>query len=199
MSIRRAAPADIPRLLEIKMALAYSSARTGGFLLGCDEAGYRQRLNHGRVWVHEAAGHILGFAITLGPHALRASPWWALRERVQWTAAAAVPETAVGYFDQLAALPGAGPRAAVALAFHAFADLCKDSDHVVTTTVTSPLVNLAAVPLIERVGGERVGRLSETYPDFGSLTSDVWLVSAETARTRLRAAGFLERWLRVAG
>jgi hypothetical protein len=187
MNLRRAVAGDIPELVNIKQSLAYSGPSAGGFLLGCDEAGYRARLHAGRIWVLDGTERIEGFAITLAPDALRASPLWRLREQLRWTSEQRPPlQDEVGYFDQLAVRRGLGPRAAVSLAFTALADLFEHSEHVVTTTVSAPVRNLAAVGLIERAGGQPVAELAETYPELGPLTSTLWWLSKTQAWKALR-------------
>jgi hypothetical protein len=192
--LRLATAADIPELLSIKRKLAFGGPGRGGFLLGCDVEGYRQRLASGRIWLLEAQ-ELLGFAVTLPPDALRASPLWGLRDNIEWTQDAPTKLDAVGYYDQLAVLPPARQRAGLWLALVALRDLLAQCSYVVTTTVSEPVQNLAAVPLIRRVGGVRVGRLEESYPELGALTSEIWLLDAEQVRTRLKADRPLERWL----
>jgi hypothetical protein len=197
MNVRAATREDVPALLQIKRRLAFTDSSRGGFLLGCDEAGYEQRLRDGRVWVLAGAA-VRGFAITLPAEALRSSALWALKDRVAWTAGVPNELDFVGYFDQLAVLPEVGRRLALELAFTALWELMKECRHVVTTTVSAPVRNLAAVPLIERLGGVRVGQLEEEYPGFGALTSDVWLLSTESVQRRMfDARAPVERWVRA--
>lgn len=200
MNVRAATREDVPALLEIKRRLAFTESSRGGFLLGCDEAGYLQRLQSGRIWVLSAPSNlptVTGFAITLPSEALRSSELWTLKDRVTWTGGVPSELDDVGYFDQLAVLPEVGRRLALELAFTALWELMKECRYVVTTTVAAPIQNLAAVPLIERLGGERIGQLEEEYPDFGALTSDLWLLSTEGVRRRMRdGRAPAERWVR---
>lgn len=196
MTIRLATAADLDAIVAIKQRLSFvgrapnGCSIRGGFLLGCDREGYLQRLQAGRVWVLTDASdrELSGFAISLYPSALQASPLWSLGQQVQWADAEPFDVHAVSYFDQLAVLPEAGHRAAVRLAHRAFVDLLPHSEHVLATTVSAPVKNLAAVPLIERVGGVRVGQLAETYPEVGALTSDLWLIDAARARLQLSSS-----------
>lgn len=198
MSVRAATENDLPAIVAIKQRLAFQGVNRGGFLLGSSEAGYRERLSAGRIWLLERA-RVLGFAVTLYPAELKASPLWELAKHIQWQRQLDAPTLEeVGYFDQLAMLPGCGSRAGLELAAFAFWDLATHSRYVVTTTVRSPVTNLAAVPLIERVGGERVGQLAESYPEIGALVSDIWLIpSARACATLSHGTRAAERWFRT--
>lgn len=211
--VRLATDHDVAALFAIKRRLAYSDSNRGGFLLGCDEAGYRHRVSAGGVWVLEQQS-VVGFAVTLSPEVFRASEHWAAKDRVKWNLGsdvgnamanattgdptASIDLALLGYFDQLAVLPEARRRPALELALTALSDLFSRCTHVVTTTVAAPVTNLAAVPLIERLGGERVGRLDEEYPELGALTSHVWLMSRKLVYERVQGGSArVERWARA--
>jgi hypothetical protein len=195
MKVRPATSADVPALLRIKQRLTFADPVRGGFLLGCDERGYRARLETGRVFVLEGT-EVVGFAITLTPRALMASELWAAKERLRWTSGEPRGLTEVGFFDQLAVLPEARRRPALGLAFTALWDLLPECRHVMTSTVAAPVHNAAAVSFIRGIGGERVAQLEEDYPRLGRLTSDLWLVSSARARETVGAAASrAARWV----
>ncbi|MFV8754480.1 hypothetical protein ACNOYE_28360 [Nannocystaceae bacterium ST9] len=187
--LRRAGPSDLDALLAIKRALPMPSGvdrtRAGGFLIGADERGYALLLAVGQAWLLEVEGEPIGFALTLADPVLRASPIWARRSAIEWFADFD-PEPwlnqRIGYFDQLALLPGYRERYwGSALALRALAELVVEQDHalVLTTTVVEPIVNAAALPLLARVGAREVGRLAEHYPDIGSIVSALHAIEAD--------------------
>lgn len=190
MRIRRGEQADIPAMLALKARLRFQegAARStrGGFLLGSSEAGYQQRLRDGLLWVLEDSG-LHGFAIVLPDAAFKTSELWQRRQEVQGAIdVGAFEAMSLGYFDQLAVRPGAPRRYSAALALTAMMDLMHTgADAMITATVVEPVVNLAAVPFVQRMGGVCVGRLDEHTPEVGDLVSEVWVVSR---------AGY-ERWL----
>jgi hypothetical protein len=189
VNIRRATPADVSALLAIKHELRFSGSGRGGFLLGADEQGYQRCVRDGEAWVLDLNGDVAGFAITMGAAAFAKTPLWELRHHVKWSATTdAMLSQGVGYFDQLAVKRGTPARATTLLAFAALFDLLNTDRYVVTTTVVAPVCNNAAVPLIQLVGGVRVGELEEVYESFGPLTSCVWLLSAADANQRVQRA-----------
>lgn len=195
MRIRRAHAGDVPGILALRDALAYGDGR-GGFLLGTDAEGYRQRLADGLGFVLEDDG-VAGLALVLPDAAFRRSDVWQRREAVQWLEDPA-PFVAqrLGYYDQLGVARGPYRRWGAALALTAAFAVMEQVDHLVTTTVASPICNLAAVPYIERLGGRRVGHIDEVYPEVGPLVSDLWLVEGDAFRARVAApVGLAERWL----
>ncbi len=50
------------------------------------------------------------------------------------------------------------------------------NDTLFTTTVSKPVRNLAAVPMIQSVGGCKVGEIKEGHPVLGSYTSDIYRI-----------------------
>ena len=182
MNIRRGRAADVPAMLALKAQLRFQEgeARTtrGGFLLGSSEAGYRQRLRDGLVWVLEDT-QLQGFAIVLPDAAFKCSELWQRRQHVAGPVDVSAYEAmSLGYFDQLAVRPGASRRYSAALALTAMIDLMRTgADAMITATVVEPVVNLAAVPFVQRMGGVCVGRLDEHTPEVGPLVSEIWLVS----------------------
>ncbi len=192
MKLRRAQIDDVEQILAIRTEFSpsqdtWSSAREG-FLLGNDADGYRKRIENGIVWVLEdlSKSTLGGFCILLPDEMLRASEFWMKRAQIQWAESFKVDENArVGYFDQLAVLPSCRAHA-VRLAKTGVSEMMADgTDFMVATTVTEPMINRAATPLLRRVGAQPVGTVHEYYPSFGSLVSTVWV---------LTRANF-ERWL----
>lgn len=199
MRLRRGQAADVPAMLELKAQLRFQAgigrSTRGGFLLGSTEAGYKQRLRDGRVWVLDDPtaphptdspstdsppmhGRVEGFAIVLPDAAFKASELWQRRGQMEGTVdVAAFEAMKLGYFDQLAVRPGASRRYSAALALTAMMDLMQTGvDAMITATVVEPVVNLAAVPFVQRMGGVCVGRLDEHTPEVGPLVSEIWVV-----------------------
>ncbi len=194
MRIRRATGADVAALLDIKQSLRFEApeARStrGGFLLGTDAAGYRQRLADGRVWVLDD-GEVVGFAIVLPDAGFRSSEVWRRRDAVRWhtTDPAMLSAARLCYYDQLAVrrLGFRVKRWGAALALTALLDVLPEHDHLVTGTVHAPVLNLAAVPYLERVRGHIAGRLDEVDPVVGPILTDIWLVERRAVQARLLA------------
>jgi hypothetical protein len=196
--LRRATPDDLARVLAIKQALPMPRdrqlTRQGGFLIGADASGYAQLLALGHAWLLEREGEAIGFSLTLPDELLRASPLWSRRDRIRWHPdfdPAPWLAGRIGYFDQLALLPGYRERYyGAALALRALAELIVEHDHalVLTTTVVEPIVNMAALPLLARVGAREVGRLDEHYDDVGAIVSALHAIEAERATLLLREA-----------
>ena len=180
MKIRPAEYTDIPEMLQVKRNLVLSESEEvstrGGFLLGSDEAGYRLRIAQQLTWVIDDDG-VKGFSIVLPDHALRASDIWARRDEVQWTIdPAPIEASSLGYFDQLAVLPGPWRSLAPVLAIVSIMDFMRHKpDYVISSTVIKPVINLAAVPYLQFLGGKQVGVLDEVDPVIGQLVSDIWL------------------------
>ncbi|MFT5683557.1 MAG: hypothetical protein ACI8RZ_004489 [Myxococcota bacterium] len=202
MKIRRARLSDVSGMLALKSALTFTesmgTSTRGGFLLGTDAAGYRMRIQHGLAWVLDD-GAIKGFAIILPDGPFRQSAVWQSRDAVRWSIdPQALVDSTLGYYDQLAVTRRGGRRYASALALTALVDLMdQGADHLVTATVSAPVVNLAAVPYLKRLGGVCVGRLDEHYPAFGALVSDIWVVSRQGYEAWIAEASTLsEQWVR---
>jgi ribosomal protein S18 acetylase RimI-like enzyme len=188
--LRRATLDDLGALLTIKRALPMPSGpettetRKGGFLLGSDEAHYAQLLRVARVWLLVLDDEVGGFSVTLDDAVLRASPLWARRDAIEWSAdfgQTTSPERRVAYFDQLAVLPHLRSRYwGAALGLRALAEQIEEVGHelVLTTTVIAPINNRAAVPYLERIGARRVGQVDEHYPEVGQVVSAIYMVEA---------------------
>jgi hypothetical protein len=198
VNLRRGTITDVPQLLDVKHSRRLTDQTSGGFLLGSDAAGYMDQLEQGNVWVLDTGiGRLAGFATTLGATAFRASPLFALKDGVAWSAEVSTALTQpIGYFDQLAVRNGVGSRAAARLGFIALWDLfTHGADYVVSTTVAAPIRNVASVSFIERMGGAAVGQVAETYPEIGNLVSTVWLFEHAQVSHRLREDSATGRFL----
>ncbi len=201
MRIRRALPGDISAMLQLKSELRFQggeqhSAR-GGFLLGSSAEGYQQKVRDGIAWVLEK-DTLEGFAIVLPDAAFKASALWQRRHQVDGEVAIDHFEAlTLGYFDQLAVRPGASRRYSAALALTAMMELMEGgADAMITATVVEPVVNVAAVPFVQRMGGQCVGRLAETDPHVGDLVSEIWVVTqAGYAAWVEHAPGMGARWI----
>ncbi|MCA9571915.1 MAG: hypothetical protein KC656_28955 [Myxococcales bacterium] len=196
MRIRRAGLSDVPGMLALKRALTFDGSTAGGFLLGTDAEGYRQRVADGEVWVLDDA-RIVGLAIVLPDGPFRCSDLWERRADVRWEEdVEALAAGTLAYYDQLGVARGPYRRWGAALALTATLRVMETADQLVTATVQAPVCNLAAVPYIPRLGGRRVGRIDEVYPDFGPLVSDIWAIGRDGYDARLHApVGLAERWL----
>ena len=58
--------------------------------------------------------------------------------------------------------------------------LRQDPDYLFSSTVIKPVINQAAVPYLQYLGGKRVGILDEEDPVVGQLVSDIWLAPRQT-------------------
>lgn len=192
MQMRRAVGADVDSIWELKQRLQIPPAEwqrrvdEGGFLLGVSRVRYAELVAHANVLVLECAGTILGFAVTLPDHVLRATDVWARRAGIEWHGPPpAIPEQAlVGYFDQLACVPGwQGRLGAPALALRALLDLVTTGhQHVFATVVREPVHNAAALRLLEAIGARVAGRLVEHHEEAGRVVSDVYHLDRSTPR-----------------
>ena len=193
MKLRRAIDQDVPGMLALKKQLAFQvqdgQSTRGGFLLGTTAQGYREKLRDGLVWILEDT-QLEGFAIVLPDASFKQSEVWQSRHAVSGDVPIdAFEAMSLGYFDQLAVRPGASRRYSAALALTAMVDLMQTGvDAMITATVVEPVVNLAAVPLVKRMGGVCIGRLDEHTPEVGDLVSDIWVVARD---------GY-ERWMTTA-
>ena len=203
MQLRRPTEGDTQSFLSIRRELAYDLSHkistAGGFLLGSDAAGYRKRMHDSQVWVVDD-GQVQGFAIVLPDLVFRNSDIWERRDAVQWFSVDpdALAAGRLCYFDQLAVRRGCfrNRRWGAALALHALRTVMNTHDHFVATTVSDPVLNLAAVPYLMRIGARKVGRIQEFHPSIGALVSEIWLLSRQEFEQRLlhpRSAA--ERWL----
>lgn len=149
----------------------------GGFLLGATPEGYAVLVAHAHAMVLETEEGVSGFAIVLPDPVLRASDLWAVRERIVWDGVdpGAIEPMRLGYFDQLAVLPG--PRLAPYAPVLAFAALdlllAEGVDHVFATTASEPVLNRASLRLLQAIGARPAGEVEEIYPEVGRILSQI--------------------------
>jgi len=184
---------------ELVFEVVDGASTRGGFLLGTDADGYARRIREGEVWVMDD-GVVQGFAIALPDAPFRASDVWRRRDAVRWEGVdpAALEGERLCYFDQLAVRRGSfrNRRWGALLAFHTARRALQHHDHLVTSTVSAPVLNLAAVPYLLRLGATRVGRLDEHHEPIGPLVSDIWRITRAAFEARVAApVGDAERWL----
>lgn len=187
--IRTAALADVESILAVKRALMIAPGAEvlsqGGFLLGSSREQYEFFIEKANVLVLEASGRLFGFSVTLPDHLLRQSDLWVRAARINWqleSPADGVPSlleilsSRVGYFEQLALLRFPSLRVyAPAFALAAALDLAESGHrHIFMTVVSSPVPNLAPLPLLRIIGAHRLGSIMEEYPEVGSITSDIY-------------------------
>jgi len=182
MNIRPATFSDIEEMLALKSQLRFTeqdgTSTKGGFLLGTDAAGYRNRIAQQLTWVIDDNG-IKGFSIVLPDQALRASEIWSRRHQIEWTIDPTHIETStLGYYDQLAVLPGPWRSFVPILTIVNVLDFLKTKpNYLISSTVRKPVTNLAAVPYLKILGGQQVGIIDEFDSSIGQLVSDIWLIS----------------------
>ena len=187
MIIRPATIVDIPAMIEIKESLTFEhhseSSSAGGFLLGADEQGYKARIAFGYTWVLDVDG-VKGFSILLPDQALRMSELWHRRIDIEWSLEFEDLESkCLGYFDQLAVAKGPwrtyAPILAITTIIHF---LSSNPDYLLSTTVLKPVQNLAAVPYLQYLGAQPVGKIDEIDPNIGQLLSEVWLADQSSLK-----------------
>lgn len=184
MRIRRAIPDDVGALVRIKNQRQLHSGREesagGGFLLGTDEQTYLSYIHSSICLVAEnQPGGVVGFGIIFPDPVLRESEIWKRRDAATWLVDLGKYENRkLCYFEQFAFLDGF-KRATVLMSYH-IVKLAFDLGHqtLFATTVTQPVRNLAAVPFILKLGGMMAGNIHETYPGFGEIHSDIYLLEA---------------------
>jgi len=196
-TLRRGIPSDLEGVLAVKRALPMPQGdctQSGGFLIGCDPHAYLQLLNLGRVWILERTQEVVGFSVTLSDELLRTSSMWSRRAEINWKSnfdPAPWLNQRIGYFDQLAVLPGKSLRYwGTALALRSLLELFDEQHHalVLTTTVIEPIVNAAALSFLGRVGAQTVGTISESHVEHGNFVSAVHALEATTCHVRLAAS-----------
>lgn len=156
--------------------------------MGTDLETYRNYISSGYCLTAISHDEIVGFGIALNDTLFRSTDIWHRRQLIradldlaQWT------NRTLCYVEQLAFLPGHS-RLAISLAYRLVEGMFRAGhDVMITTTVSKPVLNLAAVPLILAVGGHKVGQIDEEYPQIGSITSDIYIVEANRFQERTRS------------
>jgi hypothetical protein len=204
LRLRPARPEDVRGLLAVKAALPLEDGAQGGFLLGASAEAYAGLVAHAHVLVLERGGEVLGFAAALPDPVLRASELWARRDRIRFKELdpAKLDGARLGYFDQLALLPGRGltPLAPI-LGFAALTALLDDGcSHVFATTLREPVRNAAALTLLRAVGARPAGEVEEVYDGVGRTVSEVHHLDLTRpgALERLRTAPLARRLVAAA-
>lgn len=185
--MRRGAPTDLAAVLDIKRQLPMpgpGEPPTDSFLLGSDDDTYACMLASGRMWLLVAEQQPIGFTLTLDEPLLRATQLWERRSSFEWRSdfdANVGLAGRIGYFDQLAVLPGIRCREwSACLALRALAELVDTEQHdlVLVTTVVEPVSNHAALPYLAHLGARQVALLDEHYPSIGPIRSAMHLIEA---------------------
>jgi hypothetical protein len=130
----------------------------------------------------------VGFGIIFPDAVLRGSDIWVRRHTAAWGVDLGYYEPQrLCYFEQFAFLSGY-KRSAVALAYNLVKGAFNaGAQTLFTTTVNKPILNLAAIPFINAVDGIKAGNIDETYPVFGHINSDIYLVDAGVFFEKVRA------------
>ncbi len=190
--IRPSIPDDASDFLRIKERLALRSASgrsiQGGFLLGTDLETYKDYISSGNCLTAITDDEIVGFGIAFSDTIFRSTAIWHRRHLIQgdmdltqWA------NRTMCYVEQLAVLPGHS-RIALSLAYRLVEAMFRSGhDLMITTTVSQPCLNLAAVPLILAVGGHKIGQIDEMYPQIGPITSDIYIVEADQFEKQTRS------------
>ncbi|MDQ2745665.1 MAG: hypothetical protein M3T96_00175 [Acidobacteriota bacterium] len=186
LKLRAARKGDEAEFYRIKKNLPMPSAAIetarGGFLLGTNVETYRFFIENAFVNVLEKAGEIVGFAVVLPDALLRISDLWMRKNEIDWADGEPTDliEKQLCYFEQLAVLPDTKYRFyGVSLALATLRQAFETHEAMFATTVVKPVCNRASVPLLESVGGQRVGCVNEYYPEFGDLVSAIYLLKRE--------------------
>lgn len=191
--LRVGEPSDVDRMLDLKARLSMSpdeSGDEGGFLLGSSGDEYEELAEADRVLLMEVGEALAGMAVSLDDPTFRNSDLWARKERVEWGDFSPEPiieSSRIGYFDQLAVAPEfQGDYYGAALALATVQRLF-ESDHefVLATTVVEPVLNRAALPLVDKVRGMSIGELEEEYPEVGTIKSRLHILERETFRSAI--------------
>lgn len=182
-TIRRAARADVPALLEIKAALELSlnAENEGGFLLGTSAETYLEHIAKGEVWVLESSKGVVGFAVIWQNETLKASELFEKRHEATFLSdPGALLHLPIAYFDQLAVLPDPRHRAhGKNLALFALLVGLRSHPLILATTVSAPISNRAALPFLHAAGFETIGSIDEVYPGVGPISSTLHLLNKE--------------------
>lgn len=182
--IRKAIRSDAVAMLAIKNQLSFQhvngTTTTGGFLLGTDLETYELYIEQTFVLVAEQHNNVVGFGIFFHDAWLRQSELWQRRHQVKWQVDLPTLESSrIAYIEQLAFLPG--HRKQALLLIYNLVHWAYQLSHnaLLTTTVRTPILNLAAIPYILAAGGQQVGDIDEVYPIIGEIGSDIYWVTKE--------------------
>lgn len=189
MKIRKAREHDTESFIEIKNQLTFEniegSSTKGGFLLGTDINMYKEYIRNEIVLVAEINKKIVGFGIILKNNTVKKSDIWQKRNAAQWTINIEKYDyEPICYFEQLAFTPGHS-RLVIQLCFEIIQIAFIKHIALFTTTVHSPILNLAAVPYVLRAGGTKIGSLKEHYPIIGNIISDIYKISKTDFNTHV--------------
>lgn len=200
MKIRKAIATDVARFLEIKDQLSFKNVdgttTKGGFLLGTDSATYISYIHHDYCLVAEHEGVVVGFGIMLRDESVRQSDLWLRRKAANWDIHIDTFEhNKITYFEQLAFMQGYS-RTVMKLAYNLLKTSFEDGhDYMFATTVSKPIINLAAVPYILKAGGRKVGSINEMYPLIGEIVSDIYMIDKNKFVNELKLSP-LQEWLK---
>lgn len=195
--IRRSIIEDAEHFLRIKENLPLRTqnrdSNQGGFLLGTNLATYQLYIHHGTCLTAITADEIVGFGILLPNDIVKQSEIWEKRKTVKWTIDLATLENSnVAYIEQLAFLKR-NRKLVLILSYNLVHSAFENgADYVLTTTVRKPVINMAAVPLIQAGGGRRVGNIDEVYPQLGPINSDIYIIEKTMFYQSVRKRIFYE-------
>jgi hypothetical protein len=180
MKIRKAKIQDLDRFIDIKNQLSFKNINgkttKGGFLLGTTAEQYKKFIKNEIVLVAEINNLIVGFGIVLKDETIKNSYIWNKIKEVDWTIDInMIKNNPLCYFEQLAFIPGYS-RLAVQLCYEILQIAFKKHSAIITSTIQSPILNLASIPFILNAGGIKIGNIKETYPIIGNLNSDIYII-----------------------
>ena len=193
INIRYAKLEDAVAMVAIKNRLSFKNINgtttTGGFLLGTTLQTYQEYIANDYCLVAENEYQIIGFGIILKNTTLQQSDIWTKRHAANWEIDITEYESPnVCYFEQLAFLRGY-TRVVIRLCYHLLQLAFNTHENLFTTTVSSPILNLAAIPFIEKAGGRKIGSINEVYPEIGLILSDIYLIEKHIYIKRLEQSG----------
>jgi hypothetical protein len=186
INIREARISDAPSFILIKEQLSFKNINgtntKGGFLLGTNLKEYKNFITNDFCLVAEIENKIIGFGIVLKNESVMKSDIWLKRNQVSWAVDFnKFPIENICYFEQLAFLNNYS-LTVIKLAYKLINMAFENHSVLITTTLNKPILNLAAVPYILKVGGAKIGFVNEIYPEIGPISSDVYLIERSKYR-----------------
>lgn len=180
IKIRKALTEDAYSFLKLKENLSFKNVSgettKGGFLLGTNIEEYQLYIKNDFCLVAENDSQIIGFGIVLKDKTLKNSSIWNKRHQTQWEIdIQSYENNSICYFEQLAFLNGYS-RTVIRLCYQLMNLAFEDHETLFTSTVHSPILNLAAVPYILKASGNKVANIDEIYPEIGRIKSDIYKI-----------------------
>ena len=206
LSIREAVPEDASAMVviaeQLKMPLDPAEAhQLRGFLLDISLEQYRYFLSNDEVLVLESGeeDELIGFSIVLGPESMELTGLRQKAAQISWGDLSfdRLDPAQCAYFEQIAVLPGrASGNPVIYLALTSLLRTFRKYEYLFAAVVSRPVINRAPRRLLTAAGMQRVGTIKEQYPEFGSITYDIYWLSRTEFDARLKEpllGGMLKR------